>query len=257
MALLSALRPPGRLSAVCFDMDGVLIDTMPLHARAWQDALRRRGLRVSKRLIYAWEGEPGRVTARRLLSRQGRRVPAGRISELLDDKERLFIRYARGIRCDGRLLALLEELAGRAVKLALVTGTSAKEVERMLPERVRRRFDAVVTADQVRHGKPHPEPYRRALRQLGVLPPQAVVVENAPHGIRSARRARAGLVVALTSSLPRAHLHEAHFVVHSLPRLCALLRRLTAGPVGLTRRDRPDRMAAEQRQGTRAGTGRR
>jgi len=82
--------------------------------------------------------------------------------------------------------------------------------------------------DRVRRGKPHPEPYRRAFQRLGVKPAQAVVVENAPYGIRAARRAHAGLVIALASSLPNTFLREAHIVVSSIPQLCKLLDRLVA-----------------------------
>jgi beta-phosphoglucomutase-like phosphatase (HAD superfamily) len=91
-------------------------------------------------------------------------------------------------------------------------------------------FDAVMTGDQVRRGKPHPEPYRRAMRMLGIRPRHAVVIENAPNGIRSARLAGAGLIVALASSLPRRFLSGASVIVGSPAALDAALRRLAPAP---------------------------
>jgi len=114
------------------------------------------------------------------------------------------------------------------MRLGLVTGTSSREVRRVVPARTLAKFHAVITGDRVRHGKPHPEPYRRAVRSLRVRSRHTVVVENAPYGIRSARAAGIGLVVALASSLPPRFLREAHCVVPSVKRLCTLLDGLRA-----------------------------
>lgn len=206
--------------AICFDLDGVLIHTMPLHAQAWQEALQRFGRRVLRRWIYEREGEPGFRTVQALLNGQ----PIQAIRTLLEEKERRFSRLAHRIRVEPSLGHLLKRLVRDHIPLGLVTGTSWKEVQRVLPERVLKQFDAIVTGDQVRHGKPHPEPYVRAFTQLGVSPQHIIVVENAPYGIRSAKRAHAGLIVALASSLPSHYLHGAHLVTHSSKRLCSVLK---------------------------------
>jgi beta-phosphoglucomutase len=182
---------------------------------------------VSRREIYAWEGESGAVSAATLLRRARRRAPRpDEVRALLADKERLFKRMAHPVRIDARLGALLRWLRARRVPLALVTGTSAHEVRRIVPAPVRRLFRVIITGDTVRRGKPHPEPYRTAIRRLKIRPGGAAVVENAPYGIRSARRAGAGLVIALASSLPPRYLREAHVVVRTVPQLAAAIRRL-------------------------------
>ena len=186
---------------------------MPLHAQAWQDALKRFGGRVSRRLIYEWEGESGVVTARTLL-RHRDIVPSRRaVEELLNTKEHRFQQLARHVRMAPSSHQVLRKLSGNNIPIALVTGTSRTEVRRVVPNQILKLFHAVVTGDGVRHGKPHPEPYRTALHRLGVVPRQAIVVENAPYGIQSARRAGAGLVIAITSSLPRRFLHQAHLII--------------------------------------------
>ena len=219
----------GLNSAVCFDLDGVLIDTMPLHAQAWQDALTTLRLSVLRRDIYEWEGESGVVTARTLLSRRGGRPPSRQaIASLLRDKERRFSRLARHIRVNPRLDRLLGTLRARGIRLGLVTGTSSREIRRVVSKRLLSVFTVVISGDQVRHGKPHPEPYRTAIRELGVPSGKTIVVENAPYGIRSGRAAGAGLVIALASSLPSRFLQEADVIVTSIPKLCRLLEDLTA-----------------------------
>ena len=220
----SAQDPP---TAICFDLDGVLIATMPLHARAWQEALRPLGLRVSRRAIYEWEGESGIVTARKLLSQRGPAPSQDAAKALLREKERRFQQLARRVRVQPALAALLGRLSRRGIRLGLVTGTSARELRRVVAPATLAAFHAIVTGDRVRRGKPHPEPYRLALRRLRVSPRRALVIENAPYGIRSARRAGVGLVIALASSLPPRFLREAHRVVRSVRTLCALIEQLT------------------------------
>ena len=216
-----------RIAAVCFDLDGVLILTMPLHARAWREALAPHGVRVSSREIYAWEGEPGRITARTLLRRAKKRPTRESIAGVLHAKERRFTHLARHIRIVPSFRRLLRRLAARGVALALVTGTSHAEAHRVVPGDVRKLFRVIITGDRIRHGKPHPEPYRRAMRALALPPARTLVVENAPYGIRSARRARAGQIVALASSLPPRYLREADVILRSPAEVIRMLDRLT------------------------------
>lgn len=211
---------------ICFDLDGVLIHTMPWHATAWQEAARRFGCRVSRREIYLWEGEPGLVTATRLLRRtRSSSRPKPSPQELLLEKERRFKRLARAVQVQPLLRTLIVQLARRHVRLALVTGTSSRELPRILSSAFLKRFQVIVTGDRVRHGKPHPEPYRRAMRALRARSSQTIVVENAPNGIRSAQRAGCGLVIALASSLPKRHLAQADVIVSTAAQLRALLQR--------------------------------
>ena len=207
--------------AVCFDLDGVLTDSMPLHARAWQEAMGRFGLRIDRQVIYAREGEPGAMTARTLLARRGDAATERSIATLLKEKERRFKQLASQVTCEARLAALIERLSGRGISLALVTVTSRAEVNRFVPRALLDRFHTIVTGDRVRHGKPHPEPYRTAFRRLRVSASRAIVVENAPYGIEAARRAGAGCIIALASSLPPRFLREADVIVGSVSRLCA------------------------------------
>ncbi len=224
------IRPDFIPKAVCFDLDGVLIDTMHLHADAWQAALKAVGLSVSRRLIYAWEGEPGRQTALRLISQARKGCAKTHVNamalQVLADKEERFARLAVDVAVNRTWRDFLGKLAASHLPIALVTGTSSQEVQRVVPKAVLSSFDAVVTGDQVKHGKPHPEPYLTACKRLRVAPVQAIVVENAPYGIRSAKAAGIGLVIALASSLPASYLQEADVICDSGAAVRTLLQRL-------------------------------
>lgn len=202
--------------AILFDMDGVIADSMPFHFQAWEQAFSSVGVAVSQEDIYLREGEKGEVTAREILGARGIPNPNNNdeVLALLRKKEEIFRQIAMTRLFPG-VVELLEELRKRENSLALVTGTSRKEAEKLLPAGFLDRFDVVVTGDIVLRGKPHPDPYLRAVRELEADSQKCVVIENSPSGIRSAKGA--GLYcIALTTSLTRERLGEADRVVDSL-----------------------------------------
>ncbi|GAF77162.1 unnamed protein product [marine sediment metagenome] len=118
---------------------------------------------------------------------------------------------------------LLDKLQDKGIALGLVTGTPRRELKKILPKRIYRMFKAIVPSDEVKFGKPHPEPYLTALRKLKIRPSEAIVVENAPNGVKAANKA--GIrCVAIETSLSRAYLKGAYKVVRSIKELSKLLR---------------------------------
>ena len=106
----------------------------------------------------------------------------------------------------------------RGCRLGLVTGTSRHEMEKILPRSLRALFEVSVTGDEVTQGKPYPEPFLKALAMLKLPAKCAVVIENAPFGIESAKRA--GLFcIALETSLPKSYLRQADCVIRSFEEL--------------------------------------
>jgi beta-phosphoglucomutase len=96
------------------------------------------------------------------------------------------------------------------------------ELKEILPLRIYNLFDYAVTGDHVKRGKPHPDPYLKAAKGLGLRPRECIVVENAPLGIESAKRAGM-FCVALTTSLPREYLKRADVVVDSLEDITGII----------------------------------
>jgi len=82
----------------------------------------------------------------------------------------------------------------------------------------------VVTGDSVKKGKPHPEPYLKAASVLGLRPKQCLVVENAPFGIASAKKAGM-FCIAITTSLPRDYLKQADIIVDRLEDITGIIEK--------------------------------
>lgn len=217
-----------RFKAFLFDLDGVLIHSMPYHADAWLRAVKTIGVKVTRRNIYEWEGEPGMVTARRFL--QWKHGDTSQFTDedarrLLNLKQEYFLNLARSTPVAPRWISFLRRFANGNPALALVTGTSSAEIRQLLPAEILNSFAAIVTGDRVTHGKPHPEPYLKACEMLQIQPQEALVIENAPYGIQSAKSAKIGHILAVSSSLPPQYLTEADEI---LPHSTAVRRALTS-----------------------------
>ena len=221
--------------AVIFDMDGVITDTMEYHYRAWKSVLKEIGLQVSRLDIYKREGEKGSDSLKDILLEHGIKPDKALITRLLEKKEVRFRRIVRPNIFPGAE-PLISRLQKEGFILALVTGTSRSELNRYLPEHLLACFSVSLTGDEVKQGKPHPEPYLTVLNHLEIPARQSVVVENAPFGIRSA--GAAGLYcLAITTSLPESYLREAGAseVVSTLEAIEASIYRFFQSPSSCNR----------------------
>lgn len=194
-------------------MDGVITDTMPYHFNVWKKVFLSHGIKVTKEDIYSREGQKGIESLKEIFATYQKPFDIEFAKNLLITKELLFKKtFKRRFIAGSR--PLLKQLSANRFKLALVTGTSRHEAKRLLPKELFDLFDVTVCGCDVQNGKPHPEPYLRALKGLNIKAGDAVVVENAPFGIRSAKAA--GLrCIAIATSLPKPYLKQADHIFDS------------------------------------------
>ncbi|MDD5566107.1 MAG: HAD family phosphatase [Candidatus Omnitrophica bacterium] len=211
----------GNPAAIIFDMDGVVVDSMPYHFIAWYEALRPWGVRVNCFDVYSKEGEDWKKTLSELLLRHHIKPHTAVLKKIFLTRQNIFKRYFRRYVFKGAK-ELLQCLAHKGYSLGLVTGTPLNEARRILPAQILRAFDAVVTGDQVKKGKPYPQPYLEAAKRLKVKPSACIVIENAPLGITSAKRAGM-FCIALTTSLPAEYLSGADIVADTLQEITGII----------------------------------
>lgn len=202
-------------------MDGVIVDSMPYHFLAWYEALMPWGVRVSCFDVYSKEGERWDATLKSLLKSAGIKPTANLLKKIFSLRQRIFKKNFKCFIFKGTE-AFLGCLKEKGYLLGLVTGTPTEEINRILPKRIVSLFDAVIAGNQVKRGKPYPEPYLKAALALGVKPAECLVVENASLGIESAKRA--GMVcIAVTTSLPKEYLGLADIVVNHLEEIFSII----------------------------------
>lgn len=196
--------------AVLFDLDGVLIDSMPCHEWAWRKVLSEIGIELEPLYIRLHEGEKAEATTRRLLREHGKEMSDADLSVLVERKRTLYRKSApKGLIPEAR--QTVEKLLAAGIRCCIVTGSVRANMTSVLTDEEIALFNPVISAEMYKHGKPHPEPYLKGLEALELPASECIVVENAPRGIQSAKAA--GIrVVALTVTLPREHLAEADFI---------------------------------------------
>lgn len=199
-------RLPEGISVALIDMDGVLYDSMPFHTKAWNQMFIEAGVIVDDPdEFYLYEGMTGGNTIRMLIKRELHRdTNEEEIKRLYERKAELFHEFG-GKKLMPYADKMLESLRDAGLKTVLVTGSAQESLIDSLAKDYPGYFPAerMVTALDVTNGKPHPEPYLKGLEKAGVDASKAIVIENAPLGVRAAKAAGCFTVAVTTGPIPR------------------------------------------------------
>ena len=201
-----AQRLPGGIKAALIDMDGVLYDSMPFHASSWHRLFTELGVKNSNPdEYYLYEGMRGADTIGMILKRElNRDTTEQERNEIYAQKTDLFHRCGEAPVMAGAP-DMLKALQEKGLITVLVTGSAQKTLLNNLERDYPGYFpkERMVTALDVKNGKPHPEPYLRGLEKAGVKTSEAIVIENAPLGVRSAKAAGCFTIAVTTGPIPR------------------------------------------------------
>lgn len=197
--------------AALIDMDGTLYDSMPSHARAWERMVTELGIACDYNEFFLYEGMTGAETIDLIIRRAwGRPATDEEKTGLYKRKTQYFNELPRVSPMPGAA-RMLQTLKDHGVERVLVTGSAQHSVI----DRIRADFPGAfrhgmrITANDVVHGKPHPEPYQRGMALAGVAPNEAIVIENAPMGVRSGHDSGAFTVAVTTGPIPAEKMAEA------------------------------------------------
>ena len=182
------------MKGIIFDLDGVLVNSMPSHSQAWVDAFANiAGIRIEKKLIYVLEGMRGEELVEKILAQHG--VSDRDVKKIASEKDRIFKSMERPQAFEG----VKEMVQALKCAKAVVSGSGRHDVESVLDATIGKGlFDVVITADDVKKGKPDPLAFLTALEKLRIK--EAVVVENAPLGVQAANNAGLPCFVVLNNT---------------------------------------------------------
>jgi beta-phosphoglucomutase len=197
--VISAAYP---FSAVLFDLDGVVIDTTALHYRVWDEFARARKYIPTPAELLATNGRRAGETIRAWL---GVELDEEMVAALTAEREAHFNRLleTEPVFAVAGVEAFVAGLVTARIPRAVVTSAVPANAELSLRRvGMQRAFDAIITAADVRRGKPDPEGYLKAATALGVPIAKCVVIEDSISGIRAAKAAGARCV-AVATTFPR------------------------------------------------------
>ena len=175
------------LKALIFDMDGVLVDSMPFQAEAWRKAFLDMGMEIQDRDIYEIEGSNPRNGLPLLIQKAGKEPGAYDFETITSIYRQEFERIFELKAFDG-MKECLETLKTRFL-LSVVSGSDHLIVHGIIDKLFPNIFNIVITGDDVKNSKPHPDPFLKAVELLNVQREECIVIENAILGVEAAKKA--------------------------------------------------------------------
>ena len=173
-------------TAILFDCDGTLADTMPAHYRAWLHVTKHHGILFDEDRFYALGGRPTRDILATLANEASIEIDLDHASEM---KETAFLEQVKHVKAIDPVIAALRRAHGH-LPVAVVTGGYRDVCEKILLQiGIREFFDCIVASEDTNRHKPHPDPFLEAARRLGVAPEGCLVWEDSDLGIKAARQA--------------------------------------------------------------------
>lgn len=216
--------------AALIDMDGTLYDSMGHHADAWYKLISGLGIECCREEFFLYEGRTGVSTINLLFNRAyGHDATTEEARELYKTKTELFSAMPPVDPMPGAR-AMVDTLLSRDITTVLVTGSGQNTLLNRLDTDFPGAFPAGrrITSHDVKFGKPHPEPFLRAMELAGVSAEQSIAIDNAPMGVKSGAASGAFTIGVVTGPIPEEELWNAgaDIVYSSMPQLARQIQNL-------------------------------
>jgi HAD superfamily hydrolase (TIGR01509 family) len=198
----------GTVKAVLFDLDGVIIDSEPLHVRALQLTCTRFGFTLLPEDIIRFKGVTELQVARYFIN--GRTNTAPTLEDFIDYKSEIYTRLIKEelTLVDG-VVEFIQFCRAQTWRIGLTTSALPENTATVLQKfDLAPYFHVIVTSGDITNSKPHPEPYLRTAQKLELHPADCLVIEDSVNGVRSGKTAGCR-VVAITTSFPQRDLEAA------------------------------------------------
>ncbi|MES2744552.1 MAG: HAD family phosphatase [Bdellovibrionota bacterium] len=175
--------PSGPFEAYLFDLDGTIANSLPLHFKAWNEALAPHGTAMPEDLFFAWGGIPVPKTVEMLNDHFQIKLPIDVVSRA---REQAYLEMINEVKAHEAVETIIRANYQR-IPMAVVSGSARSSIVKTLTRlNLSEFFTALLGAEDYSKGKPDPEPFLQGARVLGVDPKKCLAFEDAEPGIQSA-----------------------------------------------------------------------
>lgn len=185
------MKKQPKIKAVIFDMDGVIVDSMPLLYKAWSELMKEEhGVKFSRKFFY--EEISGRRAPEAIEYILKKKPDKKFLKDFNKIKAKYYKKHLRkNLKETKGIIKFLQYLKKENIKIGLATSSYKKEAEYILKKvKADKYFDYMVTAEKVKKSKPEPEVFLKAAKGLKIKPENCVVVEDAPLGVMAGKKAK-------------------------------------------------------------------
>ena len=178
---------------IIFDLDGVLVEAKNIHFEALNEALGSKYEISWNEHLSKYDGLKTNQKLEMLTQDKG--LPTELYKQVWDEKQRLTLQKLKDLKSDTQLMVCMDLLVQHGYKLAVCSNSIRKTVLTVLSKlNIIENFDLILSNEDVKNSKPHPEIYWKAISQMGFLPEETLIVEDSPYGLLAASRSRASVM---------------------------------------------------------------
>ncbi len=210
-----------KANTVIFDMDGVIIDSIPLHKKTYSEIFKKMNVPFSIEKFDEINGRHIEDAFNYIKENYGGNF---NVNKAVKKKKEKNIEISKKAHLMKGTKKLIKILADKNFNLILATSATKKEAENVFKRfNLNQYFDCVITGEDVEHSKPNPEIFVSCIKKLNLNKKNSVVIEDSPKGIKAAKKA--GMkCIALTSTHKKTQLNEADAVVENLNEISSILK---------------------------------
>ena len=181
------------IKLIIFDLDGVLVEAKNIHFEALNEALGFKYQISWNEHLSRYDGLKTNQKLEMLTQDKG--LPTNLYTQVWDEKQRLTLYKLKNLKPDTQLMVCMDLLVQQGYKLAVCSNSIRKTVLTVLSKlNIIENFDLILSNEDVKNSKPHPEIYWKAISQMGFLPEETLIVEDSPYGLLAASRSKASVM---------------------------------------------------------------
>jgi len=175
------------IKAVLLDLDGLLVDSEPLHLEAWKKVAEKEGWDVTEEELKIYIGKSNRTVAEDIKANTN---ISKNVEQLIEEKEKIYLSLLKRLKLMPAVKEFLQKLRRNHLRLAAVSSTSKTEAYQSLQiTGIFSQFDVIVTGSDVKNVKPAPDLYLLAAKKLNVAAGECIALEDSETGLASAKSA--------------------------------------------------------------------